>query len=696
MWAGEALRSGHVGAGAAPDASASIPDAFAASAQLVETPPREGQDIGLSTPASASGTGAMFGSAWQTDAAGSPKGPSPVSGRNSGAVAHSPISGPSGRAEREQDSGGGRGRGSWASDSAHRHPQQRAGPAAADRQHGRPAVAPAASRSQQLAGGHSLGGERNRLIAETLQRKKDALTQRRMRKMQQEEDERRRRLTISRHLKQKADEADEKEREAARADVARAQREAARERRFAGLLESLEAGSAICQRLEAKTLGRHDKGKRRQLEQLHRRWQEDVADKVTGALVSHVEKVPVRQRRMERVAQSDAYNREAEQGAVFVGSKPGGKTGYDPFRFSQGPVVLSGGVRDPTKTSLMRGAKEAKQTLDSRLPAAAAEALGLRSRTQLPRHKLPPPASAAGGAYGASGSGRAPATGPAAERMRASIVPPPTWAPAGSTAVLFEADTSLPRAAVSSSPRRRRQARGTSRASSRGSARPGSTARSVGAEARPQSAHSAARALHRSERGSEAAVAAAIRKAVEESGTGRQLSDAEARDIAAALQRSQAAGKTEGKWTLPPSTWGTGFIEEMAFVRNWPLPGDSRRRTSEAARGRGPTLGRKHELVLGAVEAGEAAAAQQRERVLPSWFEAEVRDNAEAGVSSQREFGRGGRRHMLAPGAAKRTTADLLPVDTSAVMPSRSGVGAAAYHGAGLVVVERAGGLPAE
>ncbi|KAA0177729.1 hypothetical protein FNF27_00901 [Cafeteria roenbergensis] len=463
----------------------------------------------------------MFGSDWQADAVGSPK-------------AHS----------------------------------SQAGPASSVRSHGRSSAAPGAGRSQQLAGGPSLGGEANRLIAETIQRKRDALTQRRLRKLQREEEERRRRLTISRHLKRKAEEADEKERDAVRAEVARSQREAAKERRFVGLLESLEAGSAICQRLETKTLGRHDKGKRRQLEQMHRRWQEEVGDKVEGALVSHVEKVPVRQRRMERVAQSDAYNREAEQGAVFVGSKPGGKTGYDPFRFSQGPVVLPGGVRDPTKTSLMRGATEAKQTLDSRLPAAAAEALGL--------------------------------------------------------------------------------------------------------------------------------LAAAIRKAVEESGTGRQLSEAEARDIAVALQRSRAAGKAEGKWTLPPSTWGSGFIEDMPFVRNWPLPGDSRRRTSAAARGRGPTLGRKHEVVLEAVEAGEAAAARQRERVLPSWFEAEARDNAEAGPSSQREFGRGGRRHMLAPGAAKRTKADLLPVDPSAVMPSRSGLGAAAYHGAGLVVVERAGGMPAE
>ncbi|KAA0166459.1 hypothetical protein FNF28_03100 [Cafeteria roenbergensis] len=521
MWAGEALRSGHVGAGGAADAHASVPEAHLSSAPLAGTPPRVGRDLGLSTPASAGGNGPMFGSDWQADAVGSPK-------------AHS----------------------------------SQAGPASSVRSHGRSSAAPGAGRSQQLAGGPSLGGEANRLIAETIQRKRDALTQRRLRKLQREEEERRRRLTISRHLKRKAEEADEKERDAVRAEVARSQREAAKERRFVGLLESLEAGSAICQRLETKTLGRHDKGKRRQLEQMHRRWQEEVGDKVEGALVSHVEKVPVRQRRMERVAQSDAYNREAEQGAVFVGSKPGGKTGYDPFRFSQGPVVLPGGVRDPTKTSLMRGATEAKQTLDSRLPAAAAEALGL--------------------------------------------------------------------------------------------------------------------------------LAAAIRKAVEESGTGRQLSEAEARDIAVALQRSRAAGKAEGKWTLPPSTWGSGFIEDMPFVRNWPLPGDSRRRTSAAARGRGPTLGRKHEVVLEAVEAGEAAAARQRERVLPSWFEAEARDNAEAGPSSQREFGRGGRRHMLAPGAAKRTKADLLPVDPSAVMPSRSGLGAAAYHGAGLVVVERAGGMPAE
>ncbi len=635
----------------------------------------------------------MFGSDWQADAVGSPKAHSSVSGRADGAATHSPIGDQGGGEARGQRRGSGRGR--QPEGPGRRPPPQQAGPASSVRSHGRSSAAPGAGRSQQLAGGPSLGGEANRLIAETIQRKRDALTQRRLRKLQREEEERRRRLTISRHLKRKAEEADEKERDAVRAEVARSQREAAKERRFVGLLESLEAGSAICQRLETKTLGRHDKGKRRQLEQMHRRWQEEVGDKVEGALVSHVEKVPVRQRRMERVAQSDAYNREAEQGAVFVGSKPGGKTGYDPFRFSQGPVVLPGGVRDPTKTSLMRGATEAKQTLDSRLPAAAAEALGLRPRTQLPPHRPVPPSMAAG-APGAPAGRRAPATGPAVERMRASIVPPPSWAPAGSTAVLFETDPTLPRAAVSSSPRRRRRSRGASRASSRGSARPGSTARSVGADARPQSAHSAARALHRSERGSEAAVAAAIRKAVEESGTGRQLSEAEARDIAVALQRSRAAGKAEGKWTLPPSTWGSGFIEDMPFVRNWPLPGDSRRRTSAAARGRGPTLGRKHEVVLEAVEAGEAAAARQRERVLPSWFEAEARDNAEAGPSSQREFGRGGRRHMLAPGAAKRTKADLLPVDPSAVMPSRSGLGAAAYHGAGLVVVERAGGMPAE
>jgi len=174
-----------------------------------------------------------------------------------------------------------------------------------------------------------------------------------------------------------------------------------------------------------------------------------------------------------------------------------------------------------------------------------------------------------------------------------------------------------------------------------------------------------------------------------ESGVGRQLGDEEAAAIESAMRQARPAGSTEARGTLPAGVWSSRFIEEMPFVRNWPLPGDPRSRASEAARGRGPTLGRKHDVVLQAVTRGEAAVARQRDRVLPSWFDAEARPHDAAGRDSQAELGLRGRRHTEAPGARLRVKADLLPVDSSVKIPRR-GAGPGHYNG-GLMVVDRAG-----
>jgi len=537
-----------------------------------------------------------------------------------------------------------------------------------------------------------------RLVEQTIHKQQQELAVRRVKRERHKEDTRRRRLVVSRHLQHKAEEAEEKLREGARLEAMRAQRKAASDNRFAGMLESLEAGSAMCRRIDRETLVRHERGKRRQLEELHTKWEERVAGRLSEAIVSHVERVPVKIRRRQRVELSDAYNREAEHGAVFVDTAGGGKTGYDPFLYSQPQVRLQGRVDDPTKAALQREAREARMTLDSRLPAAAAEALGLRK----PAAKRSGHHAEASPEWRASRAppGRLPATGPGVQRMRSTVTKGSPGRPGHATSVLYEVDSSLPRAAVSTSSRRRggeRHGLG-SRTSSRGAS---STSRSqLGSRAgrrpasRPLSASGTAKAALRGQRDSNRSgqVTETVRRAMAESGVGRQLRDDEAEAIEAAMRQARTSGgATEARWTLPPGVWNAGFIEEMPFVRNWPLPGDPRSRASDAARGRGPTLGRKHDIVLQAVERGEAAVAAQRGRVLPSWFDAAERDHKSASQDASAEFGSRGRRHMAAPGASQRVKPDLLPVDDTIRMPSRSGAGPGRYEGGGFVVVERAG-----
>lgn len=528
-----------------------------------------------------------------------------------------------------------------------------------------------------------------RILQDTMRKQHEAAAQKRVRELRKAEVERRRALTISRHLQRQVEQAEEKVRDAARMEAARATRKARQDARFTGLMGSIDTGVAMCKQLGRDVLDKHDEARRRQQQEIHSQWQTGVYERLQTAIATEVDRVPAAVRRQELLEQSEAYNREAEHGAVFVDSSGGGKTGYNPFKHIRAPVAIRGGrIRDPVKTGIERERREAALTLQARLPAAAAIALGMSGAAR--RAGIPGDLSGAGrnqpsGSIGPRDGNlsrtafdvalsRPGGVGPAASAMKAVRLPPRHDAPAGSTSVLF-VPARLPTAPFPSAHgglsgqgqdstshhRRRTTIGGTTRrpqsgASVRSSASRGSQTRPN----RPPSAHSAARALLRAEQGAIGIVAATVQRAM--GAQGKHMSDEEAIEIERVVRQTKSQGGVETRWTLPAGVWTSGLIEDMPFVRNWPLPGDPRTRTSDAAKGRGPTLGRKHDIVAAAVAEGEVAAAKSRERVLPSYFDAAERDHGTATSMAKAELGRPGRRTVQHPSAAKRSIQDLLPV----------------------------------
>jgi hypothetical protein len=523
-----------------------------------------------------------------------------------------------------------------------------------------------------------------RILEDTMRKQNEAAAQKRVHELRKAEIARRRALTISRHLQRQVEQAEEKVREAAKLEAARATRKARQDAKFASLMGSIDTGAAMCRQLGRDVLDKHDEARRRQQEEMHSQWQAGVYERLQTAIATEVDRVPAAVRRRELLEQSEAYNREAEHGAVFVDSSGGGKTGYNPFKHTRAPVAIRGGrIRDPVKTGIERERREAALTLQARLPAAAAIALGMSGAAR--RAGIPDDLHGNGQSHHSSSSGRANLSrtafdvalsrpggvGPGASRMKAVRLPPRHDAPPGSTSVMYVPAT-VPTAPISAS---RRGGRSTSSAASgsrqrrrggRSSTRrpqSGDSARSSasrGKATRPPSAHSAAKALLRAEQGSIGTVAATVKRAM--GAEGKEMSDKDAIEIERAVRQTKARGAVETRWTLPAGVWTSGLIEDMPFVRNWPLPGDPRSRASDAARGRGPTLGRKHDLVMAAVVEGEAAVARGRERVLPSYFAATERDHGEATKLASSELGRPGRRTVTHPNATRRSIQDLLPV----------------------------------
>jgi hypothetical protein len=566
--------------------------------------------------------------------------------------------------------------------------------------HGTPRAAQQARRSAaitallgQSASTSIAGKEVLRIVEDVEQSRREKEALRRVRALRRQEEQRRREITITKHLQHQQQAIEDKVRDAARMEAYRAEKRAKQDARYSRLMGSLATGSAMCQRLQREVFGPHSISKRRQLRQTHETWQHQVADRIQSAVNNAVESVPLALRRQQRVELSDAYNREAAEHAVFVGSTGSGKTGYNPYAYTQRPVSV-GRLRDPAKIALQRADNEARQMLEASLPAAAAVELGMsraakeaakatsavRETRESHPPRIAPPAT-----------DPLRATGPAAVRMDARLVPlGARSSTSGKPSVAATMMVFRP-AKGPMSPIKERHNVGERQPPSGASSR----------SSRPRSAQSAARALLKSERGAEdsGGLVARAREAIARAGSGQSLDPKTEEMLRAAGRTAGGLGVANGRWTLPPAVWTSGFIEDMPFVRNWPLPGDPRSRRSDAARGRGPTLGRKHDVVVETVERGMEAAEAFRERVLPNAFDVEDLPHDEASRIAAVEWGKSGLKRVETPSSWKRDLQDLLPIEPGRTIPKRKTLSGAAngdYEGGGFVVVQSAGNPQAD
>jgi hypothetical protein len=140
------------------------------------------------------------------------------------------------------------------------------------------------------------------------------------------------------------------------------------------------------------------------------------------------------------------------------------------------------------------------------------------------------------------------------------------------------------------------------------------------------------------------------------------------------------------RWTLPPTLWTEGIIEDTAFVRNQPLVGDPPVHTMarqdrravmarlvahghDDARHARPLLGNQHPVVNEFRHAAAARADVARQRILPDAFLPPPPPH-ELRTVVLAEIGPPTRKPLLPPGAtgkaiAERTPQDFFPIQQS-------------------------------